>query len=223
MTFTDQLWNTIQPVYDEILALPFNQELTLGNLPEEKFIFYLKQDSYYLADFTRALSLAGLRSHNMEYLQSYLEFAMGAVTVERALHESYFERYDVPEYIEKSPTCFNYTNFLLSTATLGSNAVSIAALLPCFWIYREVGLHIYERASDNNPYQDWIDTYAGEDFSESVDRAIEITGQVAEAVTPKERERMKEAFIYSSRLEWMFWDSAYRLETWKPEVSVFES
>lgn len=223
MAFTDQLWSMIQPIYNKILELPFNQELMDGSLPEEKFIFYLKQDSYYLADFTRALSLAGLRSQDMEYLQSYLEFALGAVSVERALHESYFDRYDIPEHIEKSPTCFNYTNFLLSTAALDSNAVGIAALLPCFWIYREVGLHIYDRASKNNPYRDWIDTYAGKDFSESVDRAIEITAQVAEEVTPKERDRMREAFIYSTRLEWMFWDSAYQLETWKPKVGVLES
>jgi thiaminase/transcriptional activator TenA len=27
---------------------------------------------------------------------------------------------------------------------------------------------------------------------------------------------MEEAFVTSTRLEWMFWDSAYRMENWQP-------
>ncbi|TVQ37867.1 MAG: thiaminase II, partial [Wenzhouxiangella sp.] len=91
-----------------------------------------------------------------------------------------------------------------------------AALLPCFWIYREVGLHIHARAAGDNPFRDWIDTYAGEDFSRSVDRAIEITDQAAERATDATRARMRQVFERSTRLEWMFWDSAYRLEQWPP-------
>jgi thiaminase/transcriptional activator TenA len=29
---------------------------------------------------------------------------------------------------------------------------------------------------------------------------------------------MQRAFEKSARLEWMFWDSAYRLEAWPPNV-----
>lgn len=218
MKFSDQLWNSIEPVYDEILQLPFNRELMQGTLSRDRFIFYLKQDSYYLADFTRALSMVGLRSHDMVQVEAFLEFALGAVKVERALHESFFERYDVPGSIEKSPTCFNYTNFILNKAALDSVAVGIAGVLPCFWIYREVGHHIHERAADNNPYQEWIDTYASQPFSDDVDQAIDILDDVAEQQTEEEKQRMMAAFNYSTRLEWMFWDSAYQKEQWPPKV-----
>lgn len=214
MTFTESLWHENRTLYRAILDLPFNAELTAGTLAEERFAFYVKQDSLYLADFSRALAIAGTRAPQAADLQHFLEFAGEAVAVEQALHDSFLQRFDTWVDVGKSPACFAYTHFLLSTATHSSYPVACAALLPCFWIYREVGLHIHERAAQPNPYQDWIDTYAGDDFSKAVDRAIELTEHAAERAGDADRERMRTAFFESTRLEWMFWDSAYRLEEW---------
>jgi thiaminase (transcriptional activator TenA) len=214
MKFTETLWKEIEPIYDAILELPFNRELTDGSLEREKFAFYMKQDALYLADFSRALAITGARSQSAGELKDFLGFAIGAVVVERSLHDSFLKRFDAHIDVNKSPACFSYTNFLLAMAAMEDYPVAVAALLPCFWIYREVGLHIHQRAAKNNPYQDWIDTYAGKDFSESVDRAIDITDRIAENTSANTRSRMTDKFIDSSRLEWMFWDSAYRIEQW---------
>lgn len=215
MKFTDNLWNEIEPIYDAILELPFIRELTAGTLSEEIFLFYLKQDTLYLADYSRALSLAGIRSDSNEQARQFLNFATNAIDVERKLHGEFYEQLDAGTQLHKSPSCFSYTNFLLATATMKDNAVAIAALLPCFWIYREVGLHIYENAAPDNPYQDWIDTYAGEEFNEGVEKAIAITDRVAEEEPESRRDQMTHAFVRSSQLEWKFWDSAYKMEQWK--------
>jgi thiaminase/transcriptional activator TenA len=214
MNFTQSLWRDNEPLYRAILDLPFNTELTAGTLAEERFAFYVKQDSLYLADFSRALAIAGTRAPGAEELQRFLGFAGEAVAVEQALHDSFLARYDTWVDVGKAPTCFAYTHFLLSTAAHDSYPVTCAALLPCFWIYREVGLHIHARAEQPNPFQDWIDTYAGDDFSQAVDAAIELTEAAAESAGESERQRMRTAFFESTRLEWMFWDSAYRLEAW---------
>lgn len=214
MKFTKSLWEEIKPVYKEILDLPFNRELTAGTLDREIFSFYIKQDALYLADFSRALAIAGTKSTSPDELKDFLEFATGAIVVERSLHDSFLERYQTHVDVGKSPACFSYTNFLLATTAVEEYPVIVAALLPCFWIYREVGLHIHERATDQNPYQDWIDTYAGEEFSKSVDRAIEITEEAAGKASEATHKRMVKAFVDSTRLEWMFWDSAYRTEEW---------
>lgn len=216
MTFTKQLWDETQPIYDAILELPFNQELMQGTLRKDRFEFYIKQDALYLADFGRALAIAGVKATDSEVFKQFLDFADGAVVVERALHEHYMTEFDTKLDIEKSPACLAYTHFLLSTAAIRDYPEVVAALLPCFWIYREVGNYIYDRAAKDNFYQDWIDTYAGEEFSEGVDRAIELTDQAAEEATEPQRQAMRKAYEYSARLEWMFWDSAYRLEEWKP-------
>ncbi|MEO1489841.1 MAG: thiaminase II, partial [Pseudomonadota bacterium] len=92
--------------------------------------------------------------------------------------------------------------------------VGLAALLPCFWIYREVGRAIQAQADGANPYRAWIDTYAGEDFAEAVDQVIATIDGVAAECSRRSIERMHLAYRRSAQLEWMFWDSAYRLEGW---------
>ncbi len=219
MRHTEQLWQDNLGLYQAILDLPFNRELTAGTLSRERFAFYVKQDALYLADFSRALAQAATRADDNAKMHDLLRFATEAVAVEQALHGSFLRRFDTHVDVDASPTCLAYTSFLLSTTALEEFAVGVAALLPCFWIYREVGLHIHARATADNPFRDWIDTYAGEDFSRSVDRAIEITDQAAARATDATRQRMGQVFERSTRLEWMFWDSAYRLEQWRPETS----
>jgi thiaminase/transcriptional activator TenA len=214
MRFTNTLWKNIQPIYQSILEHPFNQEFMQGTLTQETFQFYLKQDSLYLVDFARALALVGAKSTIPHRVVQFLEFAQGAIAAERGLHEAFFAEYDIEVDVPKAPGCFTYTNFLLATAALQPYEEAIAALLPCFWIYQEVGRYIGEHAIPDHPYQKWIDMYSGEDFAKAVESAIAITDEVAAATTPAMRERMESAFTMSSRLEWVFWDSAYQYEEW---------
>tara|TARA_B100000424_G_C22672772_1_gene369118 strand:+ start:44 stop:358 length:315 start_codon:yes stop_codon:yes gene_type:complete len=94
---------------------------------------------------------------------------------------------------------------------------ALAAVLPCFTIYKEIGDYIQENQTNkaDNPYQDWIDTYGGEEFATSVNNAVAITNRYAENAPEEVLQKMKTAFIKASKLEWMFWDSAYNKETWK--------
>jgi len=92
-------------------------------------------------------------------------------------------------------------------------------LLPCFWIYQEVGLHIHKNSAAENPYQKWIDTYSGVEFQDVVKNAIDLTDRVAKNANNKQLQKMEEAFITSTRLEWMFWDSAYQMENLQTEIS----
>ncbi|MEN9220911.1 MAG: thiaminase II [Thermostichus sp. BF3_bins_97] len=212
--FTTHLWQAIQPIYQHIIDHPFNQELAAGSLSRERFQFYLQQDALYLTDFARALALIGSRSEGSEQVVSFLNFALGAIVAERSLHESYFRLYEIQPETAYAPACFTYTRALLASAILDPYEVAIAAVLPCFWIYQKVGSAIYQNAQPNNPYQQWIDTYAGEEFAQVVQQALDITNTVAQHTTETMRAKMTAAFVTASRLEWLFWDSAYRLESW---------
>ena len=214
MSFSKTAQSAIEYTYKSILEHPFNKELAEGTLETEKFQFYMKQDSLYLVDFARALAMTASRATNPEDLVLLIDFSKGAILAERGLHEFYFDFYGIKLDVKKAPGCFTYTNFLISSATHGSYEESLAALLPCFWIYQEVGLHIHRNSAENNPYQKWIDMYSGEEFQEVVQKAIDLTDRVAEDANDKQLEKMQEAFITSTRLEWNFWDSAYRMENW---------
>jgi thiaminase (transcriptional activator TenA) len=218
MSFSQDAWQRIGPLYDQILALPFNQGLAAGTLSRERFTFYMLQDAIYLTCFARALAATAARAPDEDAMIQFAGSAQAAVVVERELHAGFFRTFGVtPEQAaaaEPSPTCEHYTHYLLALAHNAPYEVSVAALLPCFWIYWEVGTHLLEIAKPDNPYQAWIDTYANEAFAEGVRKVIAISDQVAAGATPAVRGQMLKAFTRASQLEWMFWDSAWRLEAW---------
>jgi len=215
MKWTDKTWTQIEPIYQKILNMPFIEELQKGTLPLEKFQFYMGQDSFYLENFARSLALIGARAHRVSHALDFIRFAEGAIVVEKALHDSYFKEFGLSQRGSIEPTTHHYINFLKSTSALDQVEIAMAAVLPCFWIYQEVGDSIYKnQLSEDNPYQKWIDTYAGKEFKELVIKAKNICDSVAENCTPQQQERMTQAFVEASKLEFMFWDSAYQLKTW---------
>ncbi len=219
MKFTDKLWIRTLPIYHAILKHPFNQELMRGTLPKEKFQFYIKQDALYLTDFSRALALLAAKSSSQANVVMFLKFSEGAIVAERGLHEFYFQEFQTTLDVDYAPSCFAYTNYLLATASLRSYEEAAGALLPCFWIYREVGTYIYKNAAPNNPYQKWIDMYSSDEYGKVVDQAIDFVEALFDQSGIETRMKMAIAFDTSSRLEWLFWDGAYRMEQWKPEIA----
>jgi thiaminase (transcriptional activator TenA) len=218
MSFSQGAWQRIVPLYGAILDLPFNRELAAGTLSRERFTFYLLQDAHYLTYFARALAATAARAPDNDALIQFAGSAREAVVVERALHEGFFKDYGISAAeaaaAEPSPTCAHYTHYLLALAYNAPYEVSVAALLPCFWIYWEVGKHLLATAQPDNPYQAWIDTYADEAFAAGVRQVIAIADQMAAAASPTMCDGMSRAFVRAAQLEWMFWNSAYRLERW---------
>jgi thiaminase/transcriptional activator TenA len=151
-------------------------------------------------------------------LRAFASSALEAVAVEQALHEKYLRQFGVdPESLvttEQSPDCLGYTSFLLATAYHDPWEVLVAALLPCFWLYWDVGSAIALHAAPDNPYRAWIETYADEAFGNAVRTVIAITDQAASDATVATQQRMMTAFITSCRYEWLFWDGAYHQRGW---------
>lgn len=217
-TFSASAWQLHLPIYQSILDLPFNRELAAGTLAPARFRHYMIQDAHYLEGFARALSLASARGWHADHVVHFAKAAEVAILVERSLHADYFVHFGITPAdfaaTEPTPVCDHYVSFLLRTCALDDFEVGLAALLPCFWIYREVGRHIHARAAGPNPYRAWIDTYAGIEFEQAVDAVIEIVDTVAAAASARTREKMSAAFRQASRLEWLFWDSAWREAAW---------
>jgi thiaminase/transcriptional activator TenA len=219
--FTGELWRSIEGIYAGILAHPFVRGLTDSTLPEERFRFYVLQDALYLREYARALSLTGVRSADESTLVMFNEHSAGAITVERSLHEGFLKDLGVTQEeadrTAPTPTTLAYTSYLLKTASLGGYPEVLGAVLPCYWIYWEVGKALLERGSPNPIYQKWIGTYGGEEFGALVETVLDLTNRVCEDLNSSQRARAREAFVITSRYEWMFWDAAWRLEDWPVE------
>ncbi|MEM8722337.1 MAG: thiaminase II [Cyanobacteria bacterium P01_G01_bin.39] len=217
--FTNQAWHSIEEIYNSILGMHFIQELQQGSLSKEIFQHYIIQDGIYLGEFARVLAIISAKAPTPKLQLQFARYAQDAIAVERGLHEEFFAEFGITPEIalssQPSPTCLNYTNFLLATAYQHSFAIAVAAVLPCFWIYLEVGKHIYQAGNNVNPYQKWINTYIDPEFEASVTEVIQVTNDLASEVTPAESAMMRQVFYRASQFEWMFWDSAYGLEQWK--------
>ncbi len=201
-----------------IQALPFNIELAAGTLARERFQHYITQDALYLGQFSRALALAAAKAPDTATLQSFAQSALGAVAVERALHEHYLRAFGLdPASLataEPAPDCLAYTSFLLAAAHHEPWEVLVAALLPCFWIYWDVGCAIAATSVPDNPYHAWIETYADPRFGEAVEKVIATADRAAEQAGVTVREKMLVAFTRACQYEWLFWDGAYRRRSW---------
>jgi thiaminase/transcriptional activator TenA len=217
-SLTGRLWGEIEGIFAAILEHPFILGLTDGSLPKEKFRYFLLQDARYLHVYARALSAVGGRALAADDTALLAGRAARAVAVERALHEGLLRDMGLGEEVisgtEPSPTTLAYGSYLLAKVHGGSFSDGLAALLPCYWIYWEVGKALAERGSPDQMYQRWIDTYGSEEFAEAVTNVLALTDRVGHALGSEELDRAREHFVTASRYEWMFWDAAWREERW---------
>ncbi len=130
---------------------------------------------------------------------------------EREVHAYYLNARSSCSATELSPACMAYTSYLIATAATASLEEAIAAVLPCFWIYREVGREVAKNSSKDNPYSLWINTYSNQEFSDVTDKALSILDEKAKKCSQNTLTLMEEAFKNSSLLEWHFWNDAYHM------------
>lgn len=212
-SFTTDAWLRTAPVRDAIDHLPFLRELEDGTLPRDTFVHYLAQDAHYLVGYARALAACATRATDADDVAFWAARAHGAVVVERELHATHV---DELTSIAPSPTCTAYVSALLATAATGSYGELVAAVLPCFWVYDDVGSRLRERVGDlaAHPYGDWVATYGDPVFAEHTRQAKEIADRIAATSDVTTVDRMHAELARATRYEWMFWDAAYRREAW---------
>lgn len=218
MSFCDTIWEELAPLRRSILDHPFLTELAAGTLEAESFRHYIVQDSLYLAEYSRALALAAARAPTAAGRLEFSDGAKVAVQVEEALHQAFFAQFGVTAETarnsEPTPECLAYTSYLSALAATRGYEELVAGILPCFWVYWEVGCHVKPRAASPNAYAPWIETYADPSFGEATGRVRALVDEAARNATPATRKAMATAFRQATRYEWMFWDSAYRRATW---------
>jgi thiaminase/transcriptional activator TenA len=56
--------------------------------------------------------------------------------------------------------------------------------------------------------------YADPDFAALADWCRGLVDRLADGTSDEQRRRMEEAFVASSRYEYLFWDASWKLEAW---------
>jgi thiaminase (transcriptional activator TenA) len=214
--WTGRLWAEAADAYAAILKHPFLAGLTDGSLDPELFTHYVVQDAHYLQDFARTLAVVGSKAPTHGGVGMFTRHAASTAEVELALHESLLAELGIQniDAMPVAPTTLAYTSYLLATAYRGTFADGLAAVLPCYWIYAEVGIELVKRRSPNPYYQRWIDTYADDEYQAIVAEVLAVADEVGQTLCADDEIRARAHFATTARYEWMFWDAAWRREAW---------
>jgi thiaminase/transcriptional activator TenA len=217
--FSDQLKHRSDRIWRAVYAHPFLRELHAGTLSLERFTYFVIQDYLYLLDFAQVLCMGGAKSGDIATLEIFTRHAIIAIEVERDFHATYGRRMGLsPEQLDKTPKApitEAYTGHLQRVARGGSLGEIVAAVLPCYWIYGEVGRKLYrDRPRKPKIYRDWIETYASDEYWRAVREQIRLVNQLGAHAKGGEKKLMHSHFLLSSRYEFLFWDQAYRRQEW---------
>lgn len=209
--FSERAWSQVADRYADICRHPFVTGLADGTLPDEVFAAYLADDAHYLAGYARTLARIASRLEDVDDVGTWATLAAGAVAAERTLHLGELSRrgLDVDGH-RPSPSCVAYLAMLAQHACDSPVEVAVAAVLPCFRVYVEVGRHVAARARglQRHPYGTWIATYDSVEFAASVARAERTADRLAATSTLEAS--MLTAYAAATDLEWHFWDGAWR-------------
>jgi len=206
--WTAALWAAGGETWHQILDLPFVRALGDGTLDEDLFSFYLDQDALYLRDYSRALATLSARADTAEAQVHWAAGAHEAIAAESQLHEGWLAnraRLGGP-----SPITMGYTNFLRASAAGDDYVVGAAAILPCYWLYEEVGAVLSSQNHPDHPYAEWLSLYGGEEFAAEVERSLAEVERAFEAASPAQRVRAARAYLSACVYEREFFDQAHR-------------
>ena len=206
--WTAALWAAGGETWHQILDLSFVRALGEGTLDEDLFAFYLDQDALYLRDYSRALATLSARADTAEAQVHWAAGAHEAIAAESQLHEGWLAnraRLGGP-----SPITMGYTNFLRASAAGDDYVVGAAAILPCYWLYEEVGAVLSSQNHADHPYAEWLSMYGGEEFAAEVARSLAEVERAFEAASPAQRVRAARAYLSACVYEREFFDQAHR-------------
>lgn len=215
---SEVLWSEVKEIFNAIVKHPFIEELSKGTLPEAVFRVYVIQDALYLDEYARILALLASRAPKEEWVKSFAEDSSVIIDFEKALHREYFSTwgltYDEVRSAPQNPTNLAYVNHLWRSALLEEFPVGVAAVTPCYWIYLEVGRYLEAKSPPPNElYRRWITTYSSREYAKYVARVLNVMDELLSTSSELVQAKAARAFRLSSVYEYMFWDAAYRMES----------
>lgn len=206
----DTLWNGSADLLERTLDHPFLTQLSQGTLPRDCFNRYLLQDEWYLKGYARHMEMLSGMLQDPDDRAWMRGFALESVKAEHEMH--LLLEQSLPGNLAGGPSkvTLAYESFAQEALDSGDAAIALTALLPCTWIYCEVGQRILERSSlKDNPYREWILAYGDENYQSDTRRFLEITERHVDGCFNAVRDRLERIYRCGAILEYAFWDSAY--------------
>ncbi len=203
-------------LWDAYARHDFVEGLRDGSLPRASYLHYLVQDYVFLVHFSRAWALAVVKSETLDEMKQTSATVNALVNLEMQHHVQICADYGIEEdalfNAVETPENLAYTRYVLDAGLSGDLADLLVALAPCVLGYGEIGLRLAQESVADNPYAEWINTYAGDAYQQVCKETGKLLDQaLMRRIGPDFQgsprwNRLSERFITATRLEVGFWD-----------------
>jgi thiaminase/transcriptional activator TenA len=148
----------------------FINKLSNDTLKEEKFLNYLIQDYLFLIQFSKAWSLAILKSDNLEEMKIAASTVNDLINFEMELHITLCANYGISksdlENADEENENIAYTRYVLELGYSGDFLDLLSSLAPCVLGYGEIGLNCQNSSPKTLMYKKWIETYSSIEYQD---------------------------------------------------------
>ena len=205
-----EVWKKSARIYDSILGLDFLNELSKGTLSNHSFARYIAQDEIYLKNYYKQMYMLADLMEDEQDRNLFLSFAQSGMEGEKALHDMLIEKYGIDTDVKPSMVTAGYNAHICEGIATGNPCIALASVLPCMWIYNQVGLHILNHSKlEGNPYKEWILEYGQEEFTTGVNKVLKMIDVWAAKADKETREMMDHYYLKAALYEYAFWDYGY--------------
>jgi len=198
----------------------FLKKLSAGTLKEEKFLNYLIQDYLFLIQFSKAWSLAILKSDNLEEMKIAASTVNDLINFEMELHISLCANYGISmsdlENADEENQNIAYTRYVLELGYSGDLLDLLSSLAPCVLGYGEIGINYKNSNPKISMYQKWIDTYSSKEYQDVCKNVSNLIDQAFmlrlgdNFVSTYKWKKVNKIFNKATLLEVDFWNMAMK-------------
>ncbi|WP_413111873.1 thiaminase II [Thaumasiovibrio sp. DFM-14] len=200
----------------------FVKQLALGTLPQSQYLHYLQQDFLFLKHYARAYALAMFKADSLDEMRASLPSVRALLETEIAHHVNYCSQWGLTESdmeaLEEDFGTVAYTRYVLDCGMQGDLLDLLVALAPCSLGYAHIGAQLTKEealaqgttALDNNPYHQWIEMYAHDDFQQGSAETAARLSRLLENIDrhSEQGKRLIKIFRTATRMEIAFWQQA---------------
>ncbi len=193
---TAEWWHRIAGIREGTEADPFVASMVDGTLARDAFEYYLAQDVLYLHAYAEVLAATAALAADAGQRAFWERGVDACREEEQRLHQAWLGG----RQVDAGPTTTAYVTHLREAVDAGYEQ-AIAAVLPCYWMYADLGERLVAHATGDHPYRDWLVTYGDPEFAVAARQACAIVDAVAASASPVVRDSMWQAFAASAQHE----------------------
>lgn len=196
-----------------MLAEPFLTEVAEGEIEDERFASWLRQDYVFVREAIPSLGLK-LAKAPIDHRES-LSGAIAALEKELVLFEQMAAEHGIAiGDVEPLPTNLGYINFIRVTNALEPYELGYTVTYAAEKAYLDSWLAVKREQRAPSKWQRFIDNWTSDGFQAWVGSLAANLDEMAEAASESLRSRMERKFFQTLRYERLFWKMAFYGESW---------